>query len=324
MSDAAVADATTTSTTTATPAVTSTSTTAPAQTTDSIVQRPWLNDWVKSDGALDHKALDRMPDHLKTLRPTLERGKSFEDVLTMMQHQQVLVGKKALAPLPADSPAPVLAERKQLLDSINGVPPTPKDYGIAKPADLPDEAWNQPMADFATTWAHKHSVGTAAIKELVQGNIEHVKVQLQAQQQYEQQFWQREQANFEAITKRENIPSDRANALVEKGAIALGLDIKDEGTKTFLKGANARLMAMRHAIAVGEDSFVSGSDKTKTANPKADADDIMHNKANPLYEAYWNRDGKIPRSVVESARAKVDGLLRVHAEQNPTNRRDRR
>jgi hypothetical protein len=317
MSDAAVADATTT---TAAAADTTAST-----ATDSVVQRPWMTDWVKSDSTLDHKALDRLPDHLKGLRPTLERQKTFEDVLTTMQNQQVLVGKKALAPLPPDSPAPVIAERKALLDTINGVPGTAKDYGIAKPADLSDDHWNPKLAEGFTSWAHKYSVSPAAAKELVGIQIAGIKEQLAAQAQYETGFWQKEQAAFDGIIKSQNIPADRAAALVEKGAIALGLNMEDANTKTFLKGSNARLMAMRHALATGEDSFVD--DKAKgggSANPKAEAMDIKGNPANPLYAQFWNKDGKFSRDQVEAARAKYEELLRLDSAKNPVQGRGRR
>ena len=301
------------------------STPAAASTGGSGVPEVWTKDWIQSDFTLNHKALDRLPDHLKGLRPTLERQKSFEDVLTVMQNQQVLAGKKALAPLPADAPAPVQAERKALLDTINGVPPSPKDYGITKPEDLPDSQWNPQLADSFTAWAHKHSVSPAAAKELLGIQIDGIKGQIGAQSQYESNFWAQEQQKFESTIKRENMPSDRASALVEKGAIALGLDLTNEATKTFLKGADARIMAMRHAVAIGEDSFVAGQSKPAAeANPKAAADDIIHNKANPLYEQYWNRDGKFPRSVAEAARAKVEELLRLDAAKNPSGRGGRR
>lgn len=281
------------------------------------VPEVWTKDWIKPDYSLNHSALDRLPDHLKGLRPTLERQKTFEDVLTVMQNQQVLVGKKALAPLPPDSPAHVLAERKALLDTINGVPPESKDYGFTRPEDFPESQWDPKMADGFSAWAHKHSVSPAAAKELLGLQIGSVKEQMAAQQQYEQNFWAKEQTAFDANLRQSNIPADRAAKLIEKGAIALGLDLNNEATKTLLKGSEARLMAMRHALAIGEDTFVQGSSKGTEPNPGEAAKDIVHNKANPLYNAYWNRDGSIPRGVVESARAKVEELQRLAAAQNP-------
>jgi len=283
----------------------------------SAVAEPWYKDWIQADGTLNSKALDRLPDHAKGLKPSWERLRSIDDLATTALNQQVLVGKKALAPLPADAPAEAVKARKELLDSIQGVPPSPKDYGIAKPKELPESQWNQPLADNFTAWAHKHSVSPAAAKELIAMQIDGVKGQLQSQAQYEQQFWANEQKTFEVVTKQENIDSTRASALVEKGAIALGLDLTSERTKNFLKGSDARLMALRHALAIGEDHVVNGESKTTETNPGELARSVMHDKSNPLYEQYWNREGKFPSSLVESVRAKVIEWQRLEAAKNP-------
>ncbi len=287
----------------------------------SAVAEPWFKDWIKADGSLDSKALDRLPDHAKGLKTSWANLKTIDDLATTSVHQQFLVGKKALAPLPADAPAPVLAERKALMDSINGVPAAPKDYGIVKPADLPDAAWLPDMAEGFAKWAHENSVSPTAAKKLMALQMETVKTQLGKQAEYEQGFWTQEQANFDSLLKRENIPSDRANQLVEKGAIALGLDLTNERTKTFLKGTDARMMAMRHALAIGEDNFVQGDSKATESNPEELAKSAMHDKSNPLYEPYWNRDGKYPRDVAEAARAKVEGWLRQVSAKTPSRQR---
>lgn len=280
----------------------------------------WAKDWIKPDFTLNSAALERLPNHLKGLRPTLERQKTFEGVLMALDHANTVAGKKALAPLPAGAPPEVQAERKQLLDAINGVPAKPQEYGIAKPQDFPEAYWNQKLADNFTAWAHKHSVSPAAAKELVfdiQGAA--VKEQLASQAQYEAQFWAGQQQLFEATLKRENIPSDKANALVEKGALALGLDLQNEQTKTFLKGADARLMAMRHAIAIGEDTAGAGLTATGGGerDPAALAQSARSNPSDPLYAVYWNREGKYSRADQEAAIAKVNGWLQQAEAKNP-------
>jgi hypothetical protein len=277
------------------------------------VQEPWAKSWIQSDYTFDHKALDRMPDHLKGLKPTLERAKSLEDFLTTVQNQQVLIGKKALAPLPPDAPEPVKAERKALMDTINGVPPVAKDYGITRPQDFPENQWNQPLADSFSAWAHKNSVSPSAAKELIGIQMEAVKGQLGQQQQYEQQFYAKQDQAFASAIQLQNIPTDKAAALVEKGALALGLDLNNEDTKQFLKGSDARLMALRHAIAIGEDKAIpeGGGQQGGESDPEAAAKDIANNPANPLHAAFWNRDGKYSRAAQEQATAKYHGLLKM-------------
>lgn len=300
------------------PPVSATPPPASATPPTSGVQDPWGKSWIKPDFTLDHSALERLPDHLKGMRPTMEKYKSLDDVLTGFQNLQVMSGKKALAPLPSDAPPAALAERKVLLDTISGVPANPKDYGIVKPADLPDAHWNQPMADAYANWAHKNSVSPTAAKELMGLQLGTVKTQLAAQAQYETQFWSEQDKGFQAILQRENIPLDRANSLVEKGAIALGLDLNNENTKTFLKGTDARLMAMRHAIATGEDKAVNGQGGSQAAgDPGEQAESIVKDKSNPLNGPYWNTDGKYSRSDHDAAVEKVNGLRRLAAEKNP-------
>jgi hypothetical protein len=292
---------------------------APVVAPVSGVNDPWGKEWIQPDFTLNHKALDRLPDHLKGLRPTLERQRSFEDVLTVMQNQQVMAGKKALAPLPSDAPAHVAAERKALLDTINGVPPSPKDYGLSRPEDFPESQWSQPLADGFTAWAHKHSVSPIAAKELLSIQMGAVKGQIEAQGQYEQNFFAQQQQAFDKQIKQDNIAPDRASALVDKGALALGLDPKLPEHQTLLKNANVRLMAMRHAIQTGEDSFVQGgnSNTREVNDPEALAGDAVRNPANPLYAQYWNKDNKFSRAQQDAAVQKVNEWHRQAAAKNP-------
>lgn len=292
--------------------------TNPPATTGSAVQPAWYRDWISESGELNPKALERLPDHLKPLKATWERAKTIEDVGTTMLHSQFLNGKKALAPLPPDAPDNVKTERKALIDSLNGVPPTPKDYGIARPQDLPEQFWSEPAANNLASWAHKHSVSPAAAKELMMTHAELIKGQAAEQQKHEATFWSEQQTAFEAQIRQENIPADRAAALVEKGAIALGLDIQNENTKLFLKGKDARMMALKHAIAIGEDSTVTANSANPgVPDPEAAAADIRSNTANPLHAAYWNKDGKYSRAAQEAAVEKHNELLKLASAKPP-------
>ncbi len=283
------------------------------------ISEPWAKDWIKPDFTFDHKALDRMPEHLKGLRASLERTKDIDGLMSVFQNQQMLVGKKALAPLPADAPDPVKAERKALLDTIQGVPPTPKDYGIARPQDIPEGQWDGKLADSFSAWAHKNSVSPAAAKELIGIQVAAMKENMGAQQAYEQQFYAKQDQAFAATIQRENIPLDRASSLVEKGALALGLDLNNEETKNFMKGSDARLMAMRHALAIGEDRAIpeGGGPQGADQNPAELAKDATTNPANPIYGPYWNKEGKYSRSAQESAIQKVNGWHQQAAAKNP-------
>jgi len=290
---------------------------APAAAPAPAVTAPYYADLFQSDGGLNHKALDRLPDHLKGIRPLLERQTKIDGIFQSWEQANTLASKKALAPLPANATPELIAERKQLMDTFNGVPKDVKDYGIGRPADLPENQWNQGLVDNFAAWAHKNSVSPSAVKELLGVQVGAVKQQLQAQSQYEQQFYAQEQQTFDAAIKRENIPAERAQALVEKGAIAFGLDLANEKTKNFLKGADARLMAMRHAIAIGEDRMVTGTEGggNKGQDYAAMATDIQRNPANPEYAIYRNTEGKFSRSQQDAVVAKVNEWHRLAAAQ---------
>lgn len=295
----------------------------PAQTASSGVSEPWAKEWIKPDFSLNHEALKGLPEHLKALEPTLRRQQNLEGILIDYGHKASLAGQKGLTPLMPNSPPEAVAKRKEFMDTANGVPKTWQEYGVAKPQDLKDEAWDPKLAEGFAQWAHKHSVSPQAAKELVALSVEGAKGRLAANEQSVGQFWANEQKIFEAAIRQENIPSDRASALVEKGAVALGLDLTNEHTKTFMQGATARLMAMKHAIAIGEDTAATpGTDATTEGRDyEAQAKDIRQNAANPLNGAYWNKGNKFSRSEHDQAVAKVNELLRLATEQAAKKRR---
>ena len=258
-------------------------------TTPSAVKEPYYKSLINADGTLNHKALDNLPDHLAPLKPTLARQKSMDDVLTVMTNQQGVVGKKALGPLPPNATPEMINERKSLLDSINGVPKDPKDYGIIKPENISSDLWNESLAKAAAEIAHKYSAPPAMLKDLIAVQTSELQKQLLAQQDYERGFFQKQQEALTQTLKLENIPLNKAQELAERGAVKLGADLQNPEIQTLMKNHHVFLMAMRHALATSEDKFVSGESKTGVGgDPSALAKDATSNKANPLYAPYWD------------------------------------
>ena len=308
MSDAAVADATTQAATTTTQAAATTT-----------VSEPWYKDFISSDGSLNHKALERLPDHLKPLKETWSRQKTIDDLGTSTVHFQSLAAKKALAPLTGTEPKEVIAERKAHLDALNGVPKEAKEYGITREniaKELPENLWDQKLADGFAKWAHDNSVSPAAVKKLLnEVQLPQIRANIEAQKAYEAQYWAKEQKAFEAAIQRDNIPMDKAAALVEKGAIALGLDLSNPDVQTLLKGSIGRQMALKHAIGVAGDVTITGSEPTRAEqNPGDLANDAVRNPANPLNGPYWNKEGKYSRQAHDSAVEQVNQWRRLAAE----------
>lgn len=272
--------------------------------------QPFHADWMKSDGTLNPSAYERLPEDIRYMKDTLGKYKTAEELVRGMAYAQTFAGKKGLLPLPDNAPPEVRAERKAVLDSINGVPKEFKDYGISKPPEFPEQQWNQPLADGFAKWAHENSVSPAAAKKLIAVQMEAVKGQLAEQANYEKTFFDNQAKAFDAAIRTENIPTDRANSLAERGAAQLGLDLNNPQDQILLKNAKVRLMSMRHALATGEDSFVQGeSGKGAEGDPMALAQDAVHNKANPLYEPLHNPGHPQHRM----AKEKVDGLWRAAA-----------
>lgn len=262
---------------------------------------------MKSDGTLNSAAYDRLPEDIRFMKDTLGKYKTAEELVRGVAHLQTFGGKKGLIPLPENAPKEVLAERKAVLDSVNGVPKEAKDYGFVKPTDLPDALWSAPQAESFAKWAHENSVSPAAAKKLVALQTEFVKTQAAEQASYETKFFEEQAKAFGEAVRTENIPSDRANQLADRGAAQLGLDLQKPEHQILMKNASVRLMAMRHAMAVGEDAFVAGEARNSENDPMALAQDATHNKANPLYEPL--HDSSHPQHSM--AKAKLDGWWRA-------------
>ena len=269
---------------------------------------PFHSDWLRADGTLNAESYKRLPEDVRWVGDTLAKYKTPEELVRGVANLSTAVGKKGLIPLPDNAPPEARAERTALLNAINGVPKEAKDYGITRPQDLPEAAWNQPLAETFTKWAHENSVSPAAAKKLIALTAESTKAQLAAQAQYETDFFAGHEKAWETAIRTENMPADRANALAERGAAQLGMDLTKPEHQILMKNSTVRLAMMRAALATGEDTFVSGdSDRAAAGNPEGQASDIVHNKANPEYEPYWDSRHPQHKSVVE----KVNGLYRA-------------
>lgn len=271
---------------------------------------PFHTDWLKADGTFNTASYDRLPEDVRWVKDTIGKYKTPEELARGFANLSTAVGKKGLIPLPDNAPPEARAERQALLDSINGVPKDVKDYGITRPQDLPEAAWNQSLADTFTKWAKENSVSPAAAKKLIALTSESTKQQLAAQEQYEKEFFDGQAKAWDTTIRAENMPADRANALAERGATKLGLDLQKPEHAILMKNSVVRLMAMRHELATGEDTFVAGDSGRGAENdPMALASDATHNKANPLYEPL--HDSSHPQH--RMAKEKLDGWWRAAA-----------
>lgn len=247
---------------------------------------PTFTTWDKGDGTLDSGYYEKLPDDVKYMKDTLSKYKTRDELVRGFANATTLAGKKGLIPLPENAPPEARADRKALLDGINGVPKEPKDYGLTRPAEIPEAGWNQKLVDGFQKWAWERSVSPAAVKELTTMQTEAIKEQIAFQQEGERKFWEDQQKSFESTVRVESSLGglEKANALAERGAQALGFDLTRPEHQLILKNVTVRLAMARHALSVGEDSFIRGeADKGAGGDPLALASDAVHNRANPLY-----------------------------------------
>jgi len=292
MAESAVADATTTA------ATTTAATTAAASPVS----------WANADGTFAPSFYETLPADIAGLKDDIAKFKTPSELARAYAHNKHFAGQKGLIPLDANAPKEVREARKALLDSIGGVPKEPKEYGLQRPADIPERAWDADYVGKVQEWAYRNSIPPSAMKELVNDVVaSQIKGQVAGQQASEAKFWSDQAAAFETAIKAEGINADKANALAERGATALGFNMENPTDKLVLKNATVRLAMMRHAIATGEDSYVAGeAAKGSGGDALAQAKDASENPANPLFAPLG--DPKHPQH--KAVKAQVDELWR--------------
>lgn len=261
---------------------------------------PWYSDWLKTDGSVNASSYDRLPNDIKHIAPSLKNCKTADDVLRQLAHANTLAGKKGLVPLAADAPAEAVKARAELMKSINGVPDKPEGYGFVRPDAVPEGAWNSDLAAGAAALMHKHNIPPAAAKELMALNVAEGVKQMQAQADYEQKFFAAQDKAFSDVLSRENVSAEKGLEMAERGARMFGID----PASPIFKNAEVRAAMYRVSLATGESKFVDGQGASSVApNDAAKAESIAHDKSNPKYAIYWDKNHAQNRSVVAEVNA---------------------
>lgn len=283
-----------------------------------VATGPWYADWLKTDGTVNPAAYERLPEHLRHLGPSLANAKSIDDVMLKMAHLNTLAGKKGLAPLPADAPANVKAERDALMRSINGVPEKPEGYGITKPKDLPDALWNGEYVNEAAKILHAHNAPPSAVAQLVQLSLKEGQKQMAAQASYEAEFFRQQEQKIAEGFQQQGIPTEKGLDLASRTAQRFGIDPKEN---PIFKNADVVMMLHKVGIAIGEPNLVTGEGAAPDVqSDAAKAEDIIHNKANPEYAIYWNGGHPQNRAVKEKVQAWLASASRARAATNGVRR----
>lgn len=247
---------------------------------------PFFKGLYGDDGKINKASFDRLPDHLKGHKDLFGKYETVDALLAGFGNAHSMAVKKAPGPLRGDEPPEVVAERATFLDTVNNVPKEAKEYGLTKEnvaKDLPDQFWDQPLADNFAGLAKKHHLSPDAVKEIMALQIGSVKTQLAQGQKAETDYYAAQQADFEKFAQGENLSLDQANDLALRGAATLGIDPKSP----YFKSAQARQACIRMTRLVSESRLKEG-DPTKVAggDELSQARSIATNPQDPLYKAF--------------------------------------
>jgi len=268
-------------------AFTSTASTTTATTNTSGAVEPWHKDWLHADGSVNNKALDRLPDDIKHIAPSLANARNIEDVMRKISTLNLMAGKKGLAPLPADAPADAVKARNELMRQINGVPEKAADYGITRPDNVPPEMWNDGYVNGALDIMHKFNAPPEMVKALVAHNMQTTQGQQAQQAEAEKAFFADQNKAAAAMFVKDGMSAEKGFDLAARTARQLGID--PDADPEF-KSAKTIYAFAKVAQMIGEPKLVTGEGKNLagSADPASLAHDVRTNKANPLYAEYYN------------------------------------
>jgi len=244
---------------------------------------PFFKGLYDDDGKINKTAFDRLPDSLKAHKDLFAKYDSVDALLGGFANAHSMAVKKALAPLKGDEPPEIVAERKNLIDTINNVPKDPKGYGIKRPDDIPEMFWNEELAGQMAQWGVKNSISPAAMKEAQTMLATMTKTEIARGQQMEAEFFRQQEANWESTVHAAGLDLEKANELALRGAATLKIDPKNP----IFKNAQVRAACLQLHQLVSEDKIASADGAVIGEKDNREmARDIMNNDQNPMYKAF--------------------------------------
>lgn len=250
----------------------------------SVVQKSWREGWIGNDGKINKSKYDELPDNLKIWKDTFSKYDTDEQLLGAFAHSIALNGKKGLMPLPENASPQMREEYNARLREILKVPKDVEGYGIKKPDNIPDTQWNGEYVNKALGIMHKYNAPPEMVRELVAADQEFAKGM---RSQTDASTVREIEAAKSEIATAFGTEADQKISQARRYAATLGLDANDPRI-----GNNAKLIIAlaKGASMIGEDKLVNvgGGGASSGVNDREKAKDIIHNKSNPLHEAYHN------------------------------------
>lgn len=248
--------------------------------------------FVDARGAFTEGWTSRLSEDLGDARAGFAKFRSIDDLAKSYRGLEQRLGKSAGAvyvPGEGATPEEVSAYRRAL-----GVPEQPDGYEL-RPDDLPEGfQWDDEQSAVAAQIAHKYNVPPAAMKELVNIQMQREMGRVAAMETTIQEHLAAGERHLQE-TWGDKFSTNISRA--QQMAQMVGIDPRSNGfTDPEVVKAFARFSEL-----ISDDKFVAQG-ATPGLNSMESAKDIMTNKSNPLYDKYQNGD---PDTV-----ERVRGMLR--------------
>lgn len=174
-------------------------------------------------------------------------------------------------------------EQIAVIRKLTGAPEKADGYGDLRPETIPAELWDKTSEGKLQALAHKHHLPPAALKEIVGLYAESLDAAVKSN---EASFATQRAAEGAKLKAEFGKDYDGSMHAAKRMALTLGMSIDDP---VFNNAAVVIAMAKMAKLA-GEDRLVNGATQGLAATPKAQANAIMTDKANPLYAKYQEGD----------------------------------
>lgn len=226
-----------------------------------------------ADGAFSPEWYARF-DELQPFAATLAKFRRPEALAKSYANLERLRG------YPGSPSSPRMAAFRQAV----GLPDSPQEFSLTRPADTPDEIWDDALAASMAQVAYEHGVPAPAMSALCEHYAHSGRMALQAAHLAQQEAVQQAESDLRADwgSKFEDNMAAVGNVLRTLGSRA-GVDVATLMDNPALRADAdfARLM-LAAASMVDEAPMHAGA----PVNPRDEAHRIAHDPTHPLHEAY--------------------------------------
>ena len=235
---------------------------------------------ITPDGKLAQDWVEHLPEEWRGDAKSLSRYTTFDDLVKATVHAQSLVGQKAegvIIPGEGAQPETIAAYRKAI-----GVPDNVEEYKLNRPEGLPDELWDDTVAQKYRDFFHEQNVPPAVANQLVAMHLEDQNAQMEL-------LGQQQAATIaegeKALRQAWGHGFDDNLALAKRAATTAQLPLEHPS----FQDPDVVQAWSRVGSLLSEGTLISPNDVPGFQSSKAKADAMME-PGHPMYEALMNGD----------------------------------